>query len=334
MINKALKLIDESILEFDWNLEVEKKEAVLMFCKEKILWEGGICMLTGSAGKGKSNIVLAAIASAINPECDSLGFNFALNKKILYYDTENEKNTFIRNVRNTLQKRAGVTEGEKIENVVFRCLGGVDKVEKKKEIVFASIDNEEFDIYVIDTITDLIKNVNDTNEVIDFTTKLCSSLFNKRKSVFLTIHGNPLGEAKEKARGVLGSELLRKASCSLLLKIDEDDRRCVTTDFLLGKNRLGDDKLEQYFTKDEELNMFVSCQEPTPFCKSKNLEKDKQRIEKIAVLIGNEKIKAKDLINILKAEFKLSERSLFLLLNRAVSENIISKDKNGYYYTT
>lgn len=330
---KATKLIDNSVIEFDWSLQIENRAAILTFCNEKILWEGGICMLTGPAGKGKSNIVLAALASVLNKNCDSLGFKFATDKRYIYIDTENEKNTFIRNVRNTLQKRALLIEGDEIKNVSFVCLGGVDKIEKKKKIVFSLLDSDDYDVYIIDTVTDLIKNVNDVNEVVDFITKLCSSLFNKKKSVFLTIHGNPLGEAREKARGVLGSELLRKASCSLLLKIDEEDRRCITTDFLLGKNRLGDDKLEQYFTKDEDLNIFVSCNDATPFSSKKSKEKEEKRIEKIIEIIGDEKIKSKELVDIIKNEFNISQRSAYYLLSKAVKEGKINKDKNDYYYT-
>ena len=66
-----------------------------------------------------------------------------------------------------------------------------------------------------------------------------------------SLHNNPAMNS-DKARGVLGSELWRKAESVLMIeKMPGDDVRRLTTDYALGKNRGGSDAISSYFKWDD-----------------------------------------------------------------------------------
>ncbi len=77
-------------------------------------------------------------------------------------------------------------------------------------------------------------------------------------TAILTIHSNPSQEGSNKARGHLGSELLRRSETVFKLEHDRTiDQRTLTTSFSLGKNQSAD-VAETYFSWDDDKGMFTS----------------------------------------------------------------------------
>lgn len=216
------------IYTFSWGDNPPEVKPLLKFKGTGILWPEGIALLTGPQGKGKSNIAHAIAAAAINPECDGLGFTDVIKPSIVI-DTENPLSIFRKNTRRGLINRAGILEGTPVGGVDYVNIRGLETFGERQDYLFDLMETGKYRLYLIDGAGDFVLDVNDIDTAIPFVSRLCAITLKHGCGVFVTLHGNS-GALSEKARGHLGSELLRKADCSLFLKVD-GDTRSITTSF-------------------------------------------------------------------------------------------------------
>jgi Bifunctional DNA primase/polymerase, N-terminal. len=249
------------VYKFSWEDNPQEENSLLTFCGEEILSPQGIALLTGPSGKGKTQACLAIAAACLNPECDSFQFKPNVNS-ILYVDTENPLKIFRKNIRRCIISRAGLMEGSQL-SVDFVNIRMIETWEQRQKWLFDRLNCEDVPkLIIIDGAGDFILDVNDIPSSVDFVSRLCAATMKTRCGIFLTLHGNPTINS-EKARGHIGSELLRKVDCSLLLKV-EDEIRTITTEFTCGKNRSAADNLTTHFQWDPVLMMHASCDGPAP----------------------------------------------------------------------
>jgi hypothetical protein len=105
----------------------------------------------------------------------------------------------------------------------------------------------------------IILDVNEAAEVNAWTFSILAQAKEKDFCIFGTLHPNPSDKIDRKARGHLGSELMRRAESVLSLTRDESGQRTVTMNFTHGKNRNAADNLESYFSWNDMEEMFISC---------------------------------------------------------------------------
>ncbi len=250
-----------AVHKFSWGDNPQEENSLLTFCGEEILSPEGIALLTGPSGKGKTQACLAIAAACLNPECDSFQFKPNVNS-ILYVDTENPLKIFRKNIRRCIISRAGLMEGSQL-SVEFVNIRMIEKWEQRQKWLFDRLNSEDVPkLILIDGAGDFILDVNDIPSSVDFVSRLCATTTKTRCGIFLTLHGNPM-QNTEKARGHIGSELLRKVDCSLLLKV-EGEIRTITTEFACGKNRSAADNLTAHFQWDPMRMLHVSCDGPAP----------------------------------------------------------------------
>jgi len=312
----------EKAYRFSWEDNPPEEPAIMTFCDNEILSSEGITLLTGPAGKGKTQICLAAISSLINRGCDSLGLKVTTD--CVYIDTENPLKSFRKNVRRSFI-RAGHLENSEIKNVQFYNIRAIESWEDKQGWLFDMMAKSEFKLFIVDGAGDFVLDVNDTPSCVGFVSRLCASTLRTGCGVFLTLHGNPSVNS-EKARGVLGSELLRKADCSLLLKA-EGDLRLITTEFSLGKNRTANDTMTTCFRWDSEKGMHLSCEAPEkPHTTSKTQE------QQMAILkrIGTQEVSFKTLTGIICAVAGIGYRAACDRVKTMTGCSLIEKHDNLY----
>lgn len=321
----------DGIYDFSWEDNPPEVQPLLKFKESGILYPEGLSLLTGPSGKGKSQIIHAIAAGAFNPNCDTLGFS-GMAAPILLIDTENPLSIFRKNVRRGLETRAGLPEGTKINGIVdYRNIRGIDTFEKRQDFLFKTMEKGIYKLYLIDGAGDFVLDVNDVESSIRFVSKLCAMTLKFKCGVLVTLHGNP-GTLSEKARGHLGSELIRKADCSILLKADSDIR-CITTEYSLGKNRADNDSLTQYFTWDSFHGMHVSCNPPEKSA-SKNVTQSER--EKFVTTMGLRKYSYSELklaiMNIKdKNEKGKSDKTAERWIKDLQNLNMIIQDDAGFY---
>ncbi len=219
---------------------------------------GNICMIIAPPGTGKSNVCEACAAGAVNPDCDSLGFEVN-SKNTLFLDTERVLNDLSKGLRR-IKKRADVSEEELMKRLDVRSMIFIDQVQTCKEELEHITSTASFDLVIIDGSADFVKSVNDEEEVKLFWRWLIALANRNSFGVLLTIHPNP-GDEQGKATGHLGSQGQKKAESvfNVFKSPDDKDIRMITSDSAHGKVRNAMDKLSTNFRWDTDRGMFVSC---------------------------------------------------------------------------
>ena len=238
----------------------------------RILSSGNISLLSALAGSGKSAVLEAACASIFNSMGDTLGVSVSA-AGLLYIDTERSRFDFHCSWQRFL-RRAELSESPSA--VRWENIRSIDSVGEKLSYLWTRLDCEAVpEVVLIDGIGDFCLNVNDPEEVSSLVSRLSAITDRRNIGIMVTLHVNP-GLSTEKARGVLGSELWRKAeSVCIIEKTPGDDTRRLTTDYSLGKVRSDSDKLSSYFRWDNEQKMHVSCGKPAEAKGKTTLELDR-----------------------------------------------------------
>jgi len=254
-----------------WNNRPAILEPVLKLCGAPILHVGNISVLIACPGAGKSAICEAVAASSINPACDALGLSLCENCRAAYYDTERAPFDHW-NGWNRMARRAGVRENDLVP-VTFEALKMLPTNQERRRYIEHSISSGIYNLIIIDGIGDLVRSVNDEIEAVEIVSTLLALATRFNTAILTTIHHNPQ-PGNDKARGWLGSEVMRKAESVLKVDLDrETEQRTLTTDFNYGKVRNASGKLESCFGWDEAASMFLSCENAIPDRKPAAIEK-------------------------------------------------------------
>lgn len=234
---------------------------------------GYICTLVGPSGFGKSNITESMVSSFLNPYVDCLGFKVdVLNGRcVLWIDGERTRDDIAigfdrikRRVR--IEENPDLIDGDRFKNVYCHPFITYPSRDARINELERLITDLQPGLVVLDGAADFVRDVNNTDECVDFVSLLTSWANQYDFGIITSIHPNPGASNDYKPRGVLGSELIRTSESVLLLKRAPDDRdiRILTMDFSHGKNRGQADNLEHYFKWSNESKMFLSCNYSAP----------------------------------------------------------------------
>ena len=242
-----------------WDNKPEHIDPCLLLGGERILSPGNMSVLIAAPGAGKSAVCEAIISASIKPDCDSLGLSVRQGVRAAYFDTERSLADHWDSWQR-MTRRAGLGAGAEVP-AVFELLSLFSSINDRREYIESFLQSSASDFLIIDGLGDLAESVNDEEKNNALINMLLSHAKRLNVGLLATIHGNP--NDKEKARGWLGSEAMRKAESVLIIKRDgESGIRTITTDFQHGKNRSATDRLNACFTWDETAQMFLSCDRP------------------------------------------------------------------------
>ena len=257
----------------DWNNAPNPEKSVMSFKGTHLLSKGGIFCLCAKAGVGKSSIMEAFISNYLNPNCDSFGVEINLSEsrnKILFIDTE-RTNWEVHKAWSKIMKRAKINKGSKVkEKLIYVGLKKLTAEEKKEYVNQVLAENKDIGLIVYDGASDFVRNTNSEMETTDFIDWL--KTFDDEISFAFTIHTNP---NDNKARGWLGSELLRRCEAMLLARIIGEINE-ITAEFDNGKVRHGSKQSQSYKWCEIE-EMFISCANEKP--KIKSIKKENNNLE-------------------------------------------------------
>ena len=224
-----------------------------------------VTVTIGNPGHCKTTVAQVLVASRMKPSCDALGFQVLTDRPVVYIDTEQSWEDHWNSWERTM-RRAGLKSGDTVpSSVEFHWIRHMTP-EQRQGFVFGLIREKKPGLLVLDGIADLLTNVNDPDGSCELVTQILAELSLNAVSLFCTIHGNAQSSVKEdksqKARGWIGSEIMRKAECVLLLKKLDDGTRQITTEFINGKNRSDSDCINASFRWSDENKMMMSCDAP------------------------------------------------------------------------
>lgn len=308
-----------------WENVPPKPEPLLSLCGNRILSRGSIAVLSAPAGQGKTQVVSAICAAIANSDfnsIDTIGFESEA-RSATYIDTEQSKwehhNTWTR-----YMFRLGLSETDKTpSNINFRLISEMDSLKERRAYLFGVLNNDAPDIVILDGIGDYVNDVNDSKECVTLIYKLSAIVKEKNIALLTTLHVNPSVNA-EKMRGILGSELWRKAEFSAIIKRVNSEIRCLTTEYLLGKNRSGTDNISQHFRYCKKLQLMVSCGAPATPKEEQASDRSSLVLELLRSVEGSD-VKRTDIEQSVPCSRYLLDRTLAHL----EEQNLISIEKKG-----
>ena len=311
----------------DWVHEPKVDEPLIRFNGSKILSRGNISLFTALAGKGKSNICGAIWASAHDYfEADTLGFKCASRITVHFIDTEmSNRDSWVTWAR--ALNRVGIYKDDPIpQNLKWTNIRGMNF--EQRQYFFWKLFDKGTDLIILDGIGDLIRDVNEAEEVVLFVSRLCSEVHNNENGVFITLHENQAGLAAGKARGHLGSELYRKCESNLAIKDgDKEGVNKITTAFDYGKNRGGSCDLSVYYTWDNAKMMHATTNGSSVSKEQKDCEVLVSFLN-VGVCYNYNQLK-----KIAMIELKTSESTAKRRISEAVALEYIYKSDDVYFKT-
>lgn len=277
----------------------EYKPPLVTFKNERFLTFKNLSVLVAGAGVGKSSICESILASMLNPDCDSLGFKVQESvQKAIFIDCERDYD-LVDECTERMQRRANNQDEEN------KCLiAGVREcftIKSKKEKITALVEYFKPQLLLIDGIGDLVHAPNNEEETANIYLWLIQLITKYELSIITTIHPN---STSTKARGHLGSEMLRRAYG--LLYVSENIDKTVKT-ISTQKARAGEHlKLSFKWSKEERNN--ITCDDITTGAVKKPplyqcLTRDEIKKMKESYLIGEDlyiKFNYKDFVTELK----------------------------------
>jgi hypothetical protein len=317
-----------------WDNEPQDVLPLIKLNHTGILSPGNISLLTAAAGAGKSSVLEAAAAAAIvgplpEPgERDTLGLTI-MAKRVLYIDTERSTRHHWESWRRYMRRAGILDKGTVPDAVTWVNLRGMDTVETRLAWLWSSIDRDNGpELVLLDGAGDFVKDVNESEECTTFVYKLCAICHQRNIGIITTLHNNPAAN-NEKARGVLGSELWRKAESVLVIKKNANGARTLTTDYSLGKNRSGSDTVSTSFTWSEEHGMHITTDTPTEVQPKSKTVKER---ETIVMLMGSNSWAYSDLVKLIMRETSRAERTAKSRIGELLNLNKIRKSEIDNLY--
>lgn len=264
---------------------------------------GSITVIEAFPKQGKSAVCGAIYASAINPNIsdeDSLGFHVELpedKSRVLYFDTEQSSLETWTSWQRAVS-RAGYEQGAQLPEHIEEshiCMTNIPSYSDRRELILWLIENTDaLGLVIIDGIGDLVADANDAkecNELLDRIRHLAST---KSVSIFLTVHLNPSAQGQyTKARGHLGSELMRRVKTRL--RITKDVERQYHT-INIEQNRSGSDNQKTYFMWSDERKRHIRCDADDIPRESTQGKQDKAMLDEI---MGEAAYKHKELLELI-----------------------------------
>lgn len=211
---------------------------------------GNIGTIIAPPGAGKSNLVDIICSKAVCEDVDGIGFEVNLHDKGVYQgDSERSENDIIRGRRRgELRIFEAILEDDAnratVEKERLAALWHTDFLketgshEEKMVILERAISSEKYKLVCVDMVTDWIADPNDIPSSRALVARL-GRLASKYKCFILcTIHDNP-AVGQEKATGYIGSELMKRSECVILMRRLAENKEIVeiTTNFQFGKGR-------------------------------------------------------------------------------------------------
>ena len=191
---------------------IQFAEPILKFNGIGTIYKNSITIIQGKSGSHKSRFSETLIQELLKK-----------NENILLVDTERNTEEHLPLVIQNLQRSFGVPFTEDLKN--FDCISmiGVHRNERIKTIEDYIRLNNFKGIIVIDVVSDIVVDFNNSSETQEFFDKANDLISQLNVSFLLVIHENPSLNDK-KARGHLGTESRNKASVTISISSVKDNK--------------------------------------------------------------------------------------------------------------
>ena len=212
--NKSTSNIDLSALIIDLAERLPDPQPILRIWDVLLASRGNVSTVVGLA-KSRKSFLTAAIASGFLAEDEFMGFDTPATGKIVYIDTEQARAHVHRLARRILRS-VGLPTDRNNDKLIVAALRELTP-DERRSATLEILRRYKPDLLIVDGIADLCNDPNDQRESEQLTCELMRWSSEYDNHILCVLHTNPGGD---KARGHLGSALLRKSESVLLVKAD------------------------------------------------------------------------------------------------------------------
>ena len=208
--------IDISGLIIDLSEQLPDPQPIVRIWGNLIASRGNVSTVVGLA-KSRKTFLTAAIASGFLSSSDFLGFDTPATGKVVYIDTEQAR-AHVHKVARRILRSIGLPTDRNHDKLVVAALRELTP-DQRREATGEILRRYKPDLLILDGVADLCNDPNDLHESETLTCDLMRWSSEYDNHILCVLHSNPGGE---KARGHLGSALLRKSETVMLVKADGD----------------------------------------------------------------------------------------------------------------
>ena len=234
------------------------KKPFITFKDQNFLSSKNLSLIVAPPGSGKSSICESILASMLNKDCDTLGFKIDEEevKTALFFDGERDF-SLVNESTNRMHRRAKTQSKEGVQPLIIG-LRETFKVEDKKNKIVRLVAHFKPQLVIIDGMGDLVKSANSEEESNELYLWAMELITTYSLSILGTIHSN---YGTEKARGHLGSELLRRCEGVVFVKVNGEGEN--TTKTISATKHRQSEAVKHSFKWNKEEGNNVSCEDPT-----------------------------------------------------------------------
>lgn len=304
----------------------------LFLAGKPVATQENLVAIVAKAGSGKSAAVGAAyaatVAAAIGASADTLGFTAenVHGHAVVVIDTEQSRFDAQLCLKRAVRRASTDVAPEWLENY---SLVGKSRQWRRAALrrILAQAAARHGGIFAVylDGCADLVTNVNDIDECIAVVAELRQLSIEFRCPIINVIHSNE-GSVSDKARGHIGSELIRESETVILLK-KEGDSTVMTT----YKQRKAPVKASDgvAFTWSEVDKRHISC--VSPVVAKQTAKEDGLRELALTAFGTNQSLRRGELEDAVKLAANVSINTAVRRVDDMVSARIITKGPTGLY---
>lgn len=206
--------IDISTLVIDLSERVPDPHPIVRIWGNLIASRGNVSAVVGLA-KSRKTFLTCAVASGFLSDSEFMGFDTPATGKVVYIDTEQSK-AHVHKIARRILRSIGLPTNRNHGKLIVAALRELTP-DQRKQVASEILRLYKPDLLIIDGVADLCNDPNDLHESEALTCELMRWSSEYDNHILCVLHSNPGGE---KARGHLGSALLRKAETVMLVKAD------------------------------------------------------------------------------------------------------------------
>ena len=302
--------IDISALVIDLSEQLPDPQPIVRIWGNLIASRGNVSTVVGLA-KSRKTFLTAAVASGFLSSSDFLGFDTPATGKVVYIDTEQAR-AHVHKVARRILRSIGLPTDHNHDKLVVAALRELTP-DQRREATGEILRRYNPDLLILDGVADLCNDPNDLHESEALTCELMRWSSEYDNHILCVLHSNPGGE---KARGHLGSALLRKSETVMLVKADGDTS-------VVSPQYCRNEPFTEFAFQINASGLPELCGIPAP--------QPKENV--FAEIMEAGKVYAhSELIEMLMEAVDLKEGSAKSKISRAVKAGTIVKNQAGGYY--
>ena len=302
--------IDISALVIDLAEQLPDPQPIVRIWGNLIASRGNVSTVVGLA-KSRKTFLTAAVASGFLSSSDFIGFDTPATGKVVYIDTEQSK-AHVHKIARRMLRSIGLPTDRNHDQLVVAALRELTP-DQRREATGEILRRYKPDLLILDGVADLCNDPNDLHESEALTCELMRWSSEYDNHILCVLHSNPGGE---KARGHLGSALLRKSETVMLVKADGDTS-------VVSPQYCRNEPFTEFAFQINASGLPELCGIPAP--------QPKENV--FAEIMEAGKVYAhSELIEMLMEAVDLKEGSAKSKISRAVKAGTIVKNQAGGYY--